>query len=131
MGLGGMGVGNHAVLQYLQCFYLQPKGVDIFFLLFHKKHIVDTHLKHFTGALLMSTHNKYFLGEITRLFIWLLLILMFTNFCHEFQRINIRKCLKFHTPKFLRKCPMQIVQTQIRLLLKEQSDQGLHCLPFH
>ena len=26
--------------------------------------------------------------------------------------------------------PGQIVQTQIRLLLKEQSDQGLHCLPF-
>ena len=25
---------------------------------------------------------------------------------------------------------MQTVQTQIRLLLKEQSDQGLHCLPF-
>ena len=25
----------------------------------------------------------------------------------------------------------QIVQTQIRLLLEEQSDQGLHCLPFH
>ena len=24
----------------------------------------------------------------------------------------------------------QTVQTQIRLLLKEQSDQGLHCLPF-
>ena len=23
------------------------------------------------------------------------------------------------------------MQTQIRLLLKEQSDQGLHCLPFH
>ena len=23
------------------------------------------------------------------------------------------------------------VQTQIRLLLKEQSDQGLHSLPFH
>ena len=26
---------------------------------------------------------------------------------------------------------MQTVQTQIRLLLLEQSDQGLHCLPFH
>ena len=26
--------------------------------------------------------------------------------------------------------PGQIVQTQIRLLLEEQSDQGLHCLPF-
>ena len=26
--------------------------------------------------------------------------------------------------------PGQTVQTQIRLLLEEQSDQGLHCLPF-
>ena len=26
--------------------------------------------------------------------------------------------------------PGQTVQTQIRLLLVEQSDQGLHCLPF-
>ena len=25
----------------------------------------------------------------------------------------------------------QTVETQIRLLLKEQSDPGLHCLPFH
>ena len=25
----------------------------------------------------------------------------------------------------------QTVQTLIRLLLEEQSDQGLHCLPFH
>ena len=25
----------------------------------------------------------------------------------------------------------QTVQTQIRLLLEEQSDQVLHCLPFH
>ena len=27
--------------------------------------------------------------------------------------------------------PGQTVQTQIRLLLEEQSDQGLHCLLFH
>ena len=27
--------------------------------------------------------------------------------------------------------PGQTVQTQIRLLLEEQSDQGLHCLSFH
>ena len=26
--------------------------------------------------------------------------------------------------------PGQTVQTQIRLLLEEQSDQGLHCMPF-
>ena len=25
---------------------------------------------------------------------------------------------------------LETVQTQIRLLLEEQSDQGLHCLPF-
>ena len=34
--------------------------------------------------------------------------------------------LKFRTPKCLTKWHMQIVQTQIRLLLKEQSDQDLH-----
>ena len=27
--------------------------------------------------------------------------------------------------------PGQTLQTQVRLLLEEQSDQGLHCLPFH
>ena len=39
--------------------------------------------------------------------------------------------LKFCTLKWLTKWCMQTVQTQIRLLLKEQSDQGLHCLPFN
>ena len=34
-------------------------------------------------------------------------------------------------PKFFwTDMPGQTVQTQIRLLLEEQSDQGLHCLPF-
>ena len=35
------------------------------------------------------------------------------------------------SPKFLKKWGMQTVQTQIRLLLEEQSDQDLHCLPYH
>ena len=39
--------------------------------------------------------------------------------------------LQFCTPKFLIVWHMQTVQTQIRLLLREQSDQGLHCLPIH
>ena len=39
--------------------------------------------------------------------------------------------LQFRTPKFLTKWRMQTVQTQIKLLLKEQSDQGLPCLPCH
>ena len=34
--------------------------------------------------------------------------------------------ISFRTDRF-----GQIVQTQIRLLLEEQSDQGLHCLQFH
>ena len=44
---------------------------------------------------------------------------------------NMVNILKFHTPRFLIKCHEQIVQTQIRLLLLEQSDQGLHCLQFN
>ena len=34
-------------------------------------------------------------------------------------------------PKLLKKWHMQTVQTQLRLLLKKQSDLGLQCLPFH
>ena len=34
-------------------------------------------------------------------------------------------------PKFWTDGSGQTVQTQIRLLLEEQSDQGLHCLLFH
>ena len=34
-------------------------------------------------------------------------------------------------PKFRTDQPRQTVQTQIRLLLEEQSDQGLHCLLFN
>ena len=41
------------------------------------------------------------------------------------------KCPKICTQEFLTQLHMQTVQTQIKLLLKEQSDQGLHCLPFH
>ena len=49
---------------------------------------------------------------------------------YDYLQVTVN-ILIFRTPKFLTKCRMQTVQTQIRLLLKEQSDQGLHCLPFH
>ena len=39
---------------------------------------------------------------------------------------NTIQILNFGTDMF-----GQTVQTQIRLLLEEQSDQGLHCLLFH
>ena len=53
----------------------------------------------------------------------------FTNIDSTGEYGNV---LKFRTPKCLTKWHMQTVQTEIRLLLKEQSDhQGLQCLSFH
>ena len=43
----------------------------------------------------------------------------------------IKKKLHHNDPKFLTDRSGQTVQTQIRLPLEEQSDQGLHCLLFH
>ena len=40
------------------------------------------------------------------------------------------KCSKISSPSCLPNWPSQTVQTQIRLLLKKQSDQGLPCLIF-
>ena len=39
--------------------------------------------------------------------------------------------LKFYKPKIQIKRHMQSIRTQIRLLLKKQSDQGLQCFQFH
>ena len=52
----------------------------------------------------------------------------FSHVLHKKYTVNV---LKFLTPKLIINWHMQTVQTQIRLLLKEQSDQGLYCLPFH
>ena len=52
----------------------------------------------------------------------------------QFCEVDFRSMvnvLKFCTAKFLTKWHMQTVQTQIRLLLQEQSYQGLFCLPLH
>ena len=40
------------------------------------------------------------------------------------------KCSKILIASYLTLRPKQTVQTLIRLLLQEQSDQGLYCLPF-
>ena len=45
---------------------------------------------------------------------------------NEMQKIYTVMTLSFRTDR-----SGQTVQTQIRLLLEEQSDQGLHCLLFH
>ena len=47
-------------------------------------------------------------------------------FYTELQLLKILITLSFRTDG-----SGQTVQTQIRLLLEEQSDQGLHCLLFH
>ena len=49
----------------------------------------------------------------------------------HYENMPMVNVLIFRTPNCLTKWHMRTVQTQIRLLLKEQSDQGLHCLPFH
>ena len=51
-----------------------------------------------------------------------------TDHLDDSDMVNV---LKFCTPTCLIKWLIQTVQTQIRRLLKEQSDQGLHCLHFH
>ena len=54
------------------------------------------------------------------------------NVCYEYTirlkllQIDTVKILNFRTDTI-----RQTVQTQIRLLLEEQLDQGLHCLLFH
>ena len=45
---------------------------------------------------------------------------------YKLRKETTVKILNFPTDMF-----RQTVQTQIRLLLEEQSDQGLHCLLFH
>ena len=56
--------------------------------------------------------------------------LIFLNFIYEFIIYSV-SVLQFCTSRSLTKWHMQPVQTMIRLLLWEQSDQGLHCLPSH
>ena len=48
----------------------------------------------------------------------------------ELQIISNDKCFKISVTKCLPKRPRQTGQTQIRLLLMKQSDQGLPCLLF-
>ena len=58
-----------------------------------------------------------------------LVVDLIKSFGFKAQSTLLRSCLARHLtyhndPKF------SVVQTQIRLLLEEQSDQGLHCLQF-
>ena len=48
---------------------------------------------------------------------------------HEFEK-KVGNCNTLMILSFWTDMSEQAVQTQIRLLLEEQSDQGLHCLPF-
>ena len=55
-----------------------------------------------------------------------------SSLCTVITRGNTCDCK--HTvmvPSFWTYRPGQTVQTQVRLLPEEQSDQGLHCLLFH
>ena len=53
-----------------------------------------------------------------------------TRSIQRFKRYPILKTFTVMILSFWTDMPGQTVQTQIRLLLEEQSDQSLHCLPF-
>ena len=97
------------------------------------KHVKGIHQKPISKALQMSTHNICLCGEIKKKR-KILDILLICSFVHKLTTLD-KKLGSVNVLKLLHKCltkwHMQTVQTLIRLLLKEQSDQGLHCLPFH
>ena len=76
-----------------------------------KTYILGTRHMALSKALLISTHNICFHGELREIY-------------------QYGKGPKISTLKFPSEWHIQTVQTQIRLVLKEQSDLGLHCLPF-
>ena len=49
---------------------------------------------------------------------------------HKNPEISVKTDTVVMILSFRTDMPGKTVQTQIRLLLEEQSDQGLHCLPF-
>ena len=69
-------------------------------------------------------HINHYLKSVSKV----ALFHRFTVFRKAPMYVNV---IKFHTPKFLTKWQMQTVQTHITLLLKQQSDQDLHCLLFN
>ena len=74
---------------------------------------------HRAGKELMSLNFDLYLLDYILLFMQLFLKYMYC------------KCPKISNTKVSDKTTYANMQTQIRLLLKEQSDQGLHCLTFH
>ena len=48
----------------------------------------------------------------------------------HYEILPLKQNIYHNDKSFRTDMPGQTVQTQIRLLLEEQSDQGLHCLPF-
>ena len=83
----------------------------------------------------MSTHNLCFYGENYPLIITkyppLLVYLQLPEFvCVLLHLLQIFSRTFFLYTSFRTDRSGQTVQTQIRLLLEEQSEQGLHCLRF-
>ena len=116
--------------------YSRRHSKNFFFFIFLRKQVLTFHV------------NRLLWYSYLKLSIILHFVLaIFPLVCSKFKSLRYWQCyslclqlykssitvftvnvLKFPTPKFPKKWHMQTVQTQIRLLLKEQSDQGLHCL---
>ena len=86
-----------------------------------------THKKHTSSK--KSKHFKSIFENVVSIFISLFSV--FLSIYHDFTTgiiVDIESTVMILS--FRADRPGQTVQTQIRLLLEEQSDQGLHCLPF-
>ena len=74
----------------------QPNCMNIFSYFFMTTYVVGTHLKDLLEALLMSTHNICFCGEIRKVSFCVLLLLgtILDIYCMYFQMANMMGHLK-------------------------------------
>ena len=84
------------------------------------------------AALTFPVHRQKVPIETTvlgRYYLWF----SYTSYVEGYMcsNLNFDELLTVMILSFRTDMPGQTVQTQIRLLLEEQSDQALHCLPFH
>ena len=89
----------------------------------HQKSVIFSHSVISLNQLLKNSKNT---ANIFLTFRNHVKIFFSQNITHNFESVVYRKNLSIRTDR-----TDKTMKTLIRLLLEEQSDQGLHCLPFY
>ena len=93
--------------------------------------VLGTQKNNLTETILFSTHNIWFAWETRKLILHYHTLLPIGLATHEVcQSLHIFDFSKILNTNCLPQRPKPTVQTQIRLLMKKQSVQGLHSLLF-